>query len=854
MKHQNLSSGWTVAATAGPVPEAARGPVPAAVPGCVHTDLLAVGAIAEPYDDANESGLEWFHHSDWRYTTMLEMPAPAEGERVDLVFDGIDTVSTVRLGDAVLGRTENMHRGYRFDVTQLITGSEQTLTVDIASATAHAEALRGRLGDRPGAYAPRPFNFVRKMACSFGWDWGPDLRTAGLWKPVRVERWSTARLARVRPLTGVAADGAGTVEVHVDLERSGLEPAAAVRVRAQVLGVSVATTVPAGEDGAVLTLRVPGAPLWWPTGHGEQPLAELTVHLGDDEEPLDRWSRRIGFRTVEIDTGDDENGTRFTILVNGRPIAVRGANWIPDDHFVTRITRERVARRIGQALGANLNLLRVWGGGVYESDDFYELCDEHGVLVWQDFLLACAAYPEEEPLRSEIEAEARENVVRLMPHPSLVLWNGGNENLWGHEDWGWKQLLGDATWGKDYAEKLFADVLAELDPTRPYSPNSPSTPRRTPGQAHPNDPDHGTHHQWDVWNRIDWSAYSSEIPRFCSEFGFQGPPAWRTLTDHVHAEDGGPLTGVADPCADPVFLVHQKADDGTGKLDRGMAPHTGVPADFEDWHWAAQLNQARAVRHAVRHYRSWWPRTAGWIVWQVNDCWPVVSWALVDSEERPKPVYFAVREASAPRAVFIMDEDGDLSLVVVNDTDEPWEGESDTRLETFAGDWSVRERSDVSVAPRSVEVLPLPADLSSPGDRAGEVVVAEFDGERVVHTFDQDVDLNLHPDPLEVTAEKVDGGYRIDVLARELALDVTVLPDRLAGDARVDDAVVSLPAGARASFLVTTAAELDPASLTGRPVLRTANDLRAVTLRDPAGPVGEAVTGDAEPVTASTPW
>ncbi|GLY15406.1 beta-mannosidase [Kineosporia sp. NBRC 101677] len=859
MKHESVTAGWTVTATAGSVPVTAQGTFAATVPGSVHTDLLAVGAIDDPYDDANESALEWFHRTDWRYATTIT-PAQADpaapGERVDLVFEGVDTVAAIRLGETLLGETANMHRGYRFDVTDLLAGSELPLTVDLTSATTWAEALRDRLGDRPGAYSPRPFNFVRKMACSFGWDWGPDLRTVGLWKPVRIERWTTARLAQVRPLVGVAADGAGTAAVHVNIERSGRESATPVQVRVSVSGVEGTATIPADEDGAVLTLRVPDAPLWWPVGHGEQPLAELSVELRHEEQLLDGWSRRIGFRTVEIDTGDDEHGSKFTIVVNGRPIEVRGANWIPDDHFLTRITRERLGRRFDQALGANLNLLRVWGGGIYESDDFYELADERGLLVWQDFLLACAAYAEEEPLRSEFEAEARENVVRLMTHPSLVLWNGGNENLWGHEDWGWKERLGELTWGQEYAEKLFADIVAELDPTRPYSANSPFTPRRTPEQAHPNDADRGTHHQWDVWNRIDWSAYSNEIPRFCSEFGFQGPPAWRTLTDHVHAADGGPLTALEEPCADPVFLIHQKADDGTGKLDRGMEPHTGVPRDFEDWHWAAQLNQARAVRHAVQHYRSWWPRTAGWIVWQLNDCWPVVSWALVDHAERPKPVWFALRRASAPRALYLAPRDGVLSLVAVNDTDEIWGATAEVRRETFAGERYAESSPALEVPARSVQVVPLEADLSTAKDASAEVLVAESDGLRAVHTFAEDVALQLDPAPLEATVEKTEGGYRLDVRARSFAADVTVHPDRLAPDATVDDGVVSLPAGAQVSFFVSTTAELDPAELTSARVLRSANDLRAVGVR-PAAPIrpsgNPATDPTAAPATPATP-
>ncbi|WP_233571697.1 glycosyl hydrolase 2 galactose-binding domain-containing protein [Cellulomonas triticagri] len=853
MQHLTLADGWTVTPTAGPVPApiSAAGPLPAAVPGSVHTDLLAAGLIADPYADDHEADLAWFHGTDWQYERALALAPAASGERVDLVLDGVDTVGRVALGTRVLGDVANMHRSYRYDVRDLADGRSRLLTVDLRSATAYGEEVRAALGERPSAYWPRPYNMVRKMACSFGWDWGPDLRTAGLWRPVRLERWSVARLAQVRPLVTLDADGTGRVVVHVDVERSGLVPDGDLTLRADVLGVDAEVVVPAGSATATLSLTVPDAPAWWPVGHGDQPLADLTVTLAEGATPLDTWTRRVGFRTVALDTSSDEHGTRFVLVVNGREIAVRGANWIPDDHLVTRITRERLDRRLDQAVGAHLNLLRVWGGGLYESADFYAACDERGLLVWQDFLLACAAYPEEEPLRSEIEAEARENVVRLMPHPSLVLWNGGNENLWGHEDWGWKDRLGDATWGRWYAEHLFPSVLAELDPSRPYAANSPFTPAgsdptTSDPDRHPNDPDHGTHHQWEVWNRVDYTVYRTEVPRFCSEFGFQGPPAWRTLAESVHAVDGGPLADAPAPQDDPVFLVHQKADDGNGKLDRGMAPHLGVPADFADWHWAGQLNQARAVRHAVEHYRAWWPRTAGWIVWQLNDCWPVTSWAAVDSTERPKPLWFALRAASAPRAVFLADRPEGLVLVVTNDTDEPWTGSAEVRRESLLGVVAAAGRVPVDVAPRAVAVLPVPADVASPTDAASEVVLARFgtgdDARLAAHTFVEDMDLRLDPDALRATAAPEPGGYRVDVVARSYASDVALHADRLAADARVDDALVTLPAGERVTFHVRTAATLDLAALASAPVLRSANDLRGVPQREVGGADPAATT------------
>ncbi|MFI2365917.1 glycoside hydrolase family 2 protein [Promicromonospora sp. NPDC019610] len=845
MKISRDLTDWTLTATGGPVPEDLAGvPVPATVPGTSHTALLEQGLVPDPYVGTNETALAWMQRTTWRYATVLDEPPAADDERVDLLFEGIDTVASVAVdtdvehaavgqGRTQLGRTANMHRSYRYDVRELV-GTPANLVVDLDSALETAEAEAVRLGARPSANT-HPFNMVRKMACSFGWDWGPDLQTAGLWKPVRVERWRVARLARVTPLATVADDGTGLVDVRVEIETSGLADTPRLTVDVSVGDRGTTTGVPAGWAGGVLDVRVEAGDvdLWWPAGHGDQPLhpIEVVVYEGDGEDrssPLDLWSGRVAFRTVEVDRERDEHGTGFTFLINGKPIFARGANWIPDDHLLTRITRERLERRVDQALGANLNLLRVWGGGIYESDDFYDVCDEKGVMVWQDILLACAAYPEEEPHRSELEAELRENAARLAPHPSLVLWNGGNENIWGHEDWGWKEQLGDLTWGAAYYYELFPKVLAEVDPTRPYSDGSPYSPGSTPEQVHPNDPDHGTHHQWDVWNRVDYTHYRDDVPRFASEFGFQGPATWATLRRAILPDSAEAPDDAVVPDGfkeSEVFLLHQKAIDGNGKLDRGLAPHLGVPDDFVDWHWATQLNQARAVRYAVEHYRSWWPRTAGAIVWQLNDCWPVTSWAAVDGDGRRKPLWYALRNAFADRTVTVQPRGNVLVAALVNDTDEPWGGPVAAARTTLGGEVLATSDSEVVVPPRSVTLVPLTGDLVAVADAAHEVLVVSLGAERGLHRWAESKDLALDPAPLETAVTAQDSGYRVEVTATSLALGVSVLADRLDPDAEVDEQVVDLPAGTTAVFHVTTSRDLDPAALVSRPVLRTENDL-----------------------------
>ena len=462
-------------------------------------------------------------------------------------------------------------------------------------------------------------------------------------------------------------------------------------------------------------------------------------------------------------------------------------------------------------------MLRVWGGGIYESDDFYDVCDERGVLVWQDFPFACASYPEEEPLWSEVEAEARENVARLTPHPSLALWNGGNENLWGFADWGWPEQLQGRSWGLRYYTELLPQVVAELDPTRFYcagSPYSPGADGQPAEGVHPNDQDHGTRHEWEVWNRQDYTRYRDHVPRFCSEFGFQGPPTWRTLTDAVHDD---PLTPTSAG-----FLLHQKAEDGNSKLDRGLEPHLPEPETFDDWHWATQLNQARAVAFGIEHFRSWWPRTAGALVWQLNDCWPVTSWAAVDSGERLKPLWYALRHAFAPRLLTVQPRDGRVVLVAVNESGDPWTGPLRVERQGFDGTCLAATSLDLVVPAWSVVETELDGTLIGPHDAGQELLVALVGDVRVVHPFAEDVDSFLDPGALSADVVAVQGGYRVDIHASSFARDVALLVDRVAPDATVDEMLVPLLAGESRTFLVTTAAELDPAALVDRLVLRSA--------------------------------
>jgi beta-mannosidase len=811
-----VHSNWTVTAAGGEVPDRIVGVVLlATVPGCIHLDLLAADVIPDPYIDENESAVAWVGRVDWRYETTIEWDGA--GAQVDLVALGLDTVATIELNGQVIGHTENMHRSYRLPVRDALLVGDNAIAVTFAAGLTAAECASAMLGPRPHVNA-HPFNAIRKMASNFGWDWGPDLVTAGIWRPLYLETWADARIAAVRPL--VAVDGTdGVLHAHVEIERAaGFDDPITLDV--DVAGARVRAPVAAGETSVSVDVVVPEVSLWWPHGYGDQPLYAVDVVLSTCDDgggvELGHWSSRVGFRTVTLDTAPDEHGTRFAIVVNGVPVFARGVNWIPDDAFPVRITRDRYAYRLEQARDANVNLIRVWGGGIYESDDFYDVCDELGLLVWQDFLFACAAYAEEEPLRGEVIAEAREAVTRLSPHASLALWNGNNENIWGYEDWGWKDNIGDRSWGLGYYTGILPAVVAELDPTRPYTPGSPYS---FSAGKHPNDPAHGTMHIWDVWNELDYTAYRRYVPRFVAEFGFQGPPTWATLNRAVHDE---PLTA-----ASPGLLQHQKADDGNGKLARGLDTHLPPPGSVDEWHWATSLNQARAVSLGVEHFRSWSPVCMGTIVWQLNDTWPAVSWSAVDGDGRRKPLWYALRHSYRDRLLTLQPRDGGLALVAVNDSATPWRG--DVTLSRRAGDGVVLSISSLAlvVGARRTVTLAVPVEVAASGGGLGEFILAECDGERGWWHIEEDVDAKLPAPELSCELDPIAGGYRLTVIAHTLVRDLALLVDRVAEDAVVDDMLVTLLPGERAVFGVATSAPLTLEQLIDPRVLRSANQLVA---------------------------
>lgn len=779
-----LQQDWRLRSLAGPVPlQIAGRQVDAVVPGDVHMALRRAALIPDPADDDHEHTLGWIGESNWEFATRLaRLPEPG-AERIDLVFHGIDTAAAILIDGRERLRVRNMHRTWRVPVPELAE-REVALSVAIESPVTAATRELERLGHRWTAFSPLP-PYLRKNACAFGWDWGPALPGSGIWRPVVVEAWSTARLAEVRP-TVLMSGGDGVIDLVIEVERTAAGVGLDLEVEVAVCGQSV--VLPISGDHGIGRMVVPSPERWWPAGLGPQALHDLVVTLHRrGGAPLDSVTQRIGFRELVVEQVEDEAGCSFGIRVNGVPLFVRGFNWIPDHTSVAAVTAADLRERIGAAVALGANLLRVWGGGVFESDEFYDICDEAGLLVWQDFLFACAAYPEEPPFSEEVEAEARENVTRLMPHPSLALWNGNNENLWFWFVHDWQRVLDGASWGERYYVDLLPAVVAELDPARTYLAGSPSSGDRW---HDPNDAARGVVH---LWVPDDYRAYDQVRPRFVSEFGFQGPPARATFDSVVHDREPHPFS--------PGVVHRQKAAGGTERINDVLAAHFGVPADFDQWYWLAQLNQARAVRYGIERFRVLEPFCRGSVVWQLNDCWPALSWSMIDSAGRWKPVAYAVREAYRERIVVLRNEDGEPALYGCNSTSGTWRAEVVVHRATGA---VVAEPVTIrgEVPPHSAVRLPLAA---SPLAR-DELLIATAGGSRSLLLGATDRE---YPDPSPrfdlAVAPGSPEGVVVTMTAHNLLRDATLLVDQLDPDAHADRNVLTLLPGEHAAWRIATA-------------------------------------------------
>lgn len=671
----------------------------ATVPGGVHTDLLALGKIPDPFVGDNEKKVAWVAEQDWEYQFQFAAGADLlKQPQIFLVCDGLDTLATVTLNGQVLGKTDNMFRQYRWDVKPILKPGQNELHILFNSPVRYgAEKLAIR--NLPGVSQAIPGGpYIRKAPCQFGWDWGPQLPPIGVWKDIRLEGYAGARIEEVH-LTQKHHEGKVIVEAAVSIDSWDGQPCQVAMHLVSPDGqlFEAAGSISPDKPG-VLTVEITNPQLWWPNGYGAQPLYKVHVELLRASDLLDKREYQLGLRTLELRQKPDEWGRSFTFVVNGLPIFAKGSDWIPADSFPTRISDAYMEGLIRDAALTHQNMLRVWGGGFYEEERFYDLCDKYGILIWQDFVFACSIYPlDDADFIENLRIEAVENIRRLRHRASLALWCGNNEMEWGWVEWAWKAPeLQDLKAAYDkYFHQTLPAWCAEEDPDHPYWPSSPSSD--TPF-VDPNGQQQGDAHYWDVWHgRKPFTAYRAQYPRFMSEFGFQALPPMETIKTYAQEADWNMTSYIMER--------HQKNDSGNQLMVAQMLDTFRLPKDFESLVYLSLVLQAEGIRYGVEHWRRHTHRVSGIIYWQLNDCWPVASWSSLDYFGRWKALHYAARNFFAPLLLSIEDMPAAQNVYLTNETREPWQGSVRWSLESLNGKVIQSGEESTSVEPFGVTTV-----------------------------------------------------------------------------------------------------------------------------------------------------
>ena len=751
----------------------------ASVPGCIHTDLLAAGKIENPYYADNENRLFWIGEKSWVYTRKIIVPKRIlEHNQLELVSNGLDTIATITINNKIIGASNNAFRTWRFDIRKALRSGANTITVTFdstfptAKKMAKKRAFNAAMVDEARLEGS---NYIRKSQANYGWDWGPRCVTCGIWRSIHIEAFDTARISDVHITQDHGRADQVSLDVAVETVRfaqSSLLALVKIKYKGEkILGAEF--PLPRKISSMQMTIKKPK--LWWPNGLGEQPLYEVEVTLlNASRNILDQKFLSIGFRELRLVRRPDKWGESFQFEVNGEPFFAKGANWIPADTFVTRITVEQYEHLIVSAAQANMNMLRVWGGGIYEDEKFYELCDRHGICVWQDFMFACAGYPANDKTYMDNVAEEAKDVIRqLRHHPSLALWCGNNELEQGQRAIGKDPTTGVMTWDeyKSLFDKLLASIVKKLDPQRDYWPSSPHSP--SGDRLDFNNPDIGDAHLWEVWHgRKPFEWYRTATHRFVSEFGFQSFPEPEVVKSYTPVEERNITSFVMEH--------HQRSSIGNQRIIEYLLSWFRLPSGFEMSLWLSQILQGMAIKYAVENWRRIMPRGMGTLIWQLNDCWPVASWSSIDYPGNWKALHYMARDFYAPLLVSGIEDSkkGSVEVFVTNDYRTPKEGIVGWILTDTGGETVEEGTIPVIIAARKskrVGILKLENHVKEPGARNLMLwLTLDIDGERVSDnfvSFEKPKHLSLKDPKLTTRINVLDGGeYKVTVSAKRPAL------------------------------------------------------------------------------------
>lgn len=651
----------------------------ATVPGVVQLDLMENGLIPDPFLGTNEDSIQWVERENWLYEKEFDLPRLDTQKVYDLVFEGLDTYAEVYLNDSLILKADNMFCQWRVDVRPFLQKQKNKLCILFRSPIAvNKDKLDGRPYHKTAeneAAKPHVSVYTRKAPHHFGWDWGPRIVTAGIWRPVYLHIWQKAEIEDFQIYQQ---------ELHTDsallMGKAAIRYSHDERFRLRLLDKKSGQIL-AETDSTVLSWIIKDPQRWWPHNLGQPHLYQWTLQLLDGQTVLDEYTRSFGLREIELINEPDDIGESFYFKVNGEPVFMKGANYIPSDAMLPRRTRADIDRLLEDARAANMNMIRVWGGGVYEEDYFYEKCDELGLMVWQDFMFACSMYPANEPFLSNIKKEIIYNVKRLRNHPSIAIWCGNNEVDVAWHNWGWQlkyfiSKKDSAKMWEDYVRifhKTIPNILAQYDPERPYTSTSPLS-----NWGKLSNFNYATMHFWGVWHgRQPFSDYNIYVGRFMSEYGFQSFPDWKTI-EHFATPDQYSLSST-------VMKKHQKSYIGNGMIASHTRSEFKKPKGFQEFVYKSQLTQMIGIRTAIRAHRARKGHCMGTLFWQLNDCWPGPSWSSIDYYGRWKALHYALPELYANIAILPEQDFNNMYIKIVSDELKEKMAELRVQAKTFNG-------------------------------------------------------------------------------------------------------------------------------------------------------------------------
>lgn len=762
---------------------------PATVPGVVHTDLLQNKIIEDPFFRLNERGLQWIDKEDWVYETCFTLAADMmRKENMELVFEGLDTYADVYLNDECILKADNMFRRWSIPVRQYIREENNILKVYFHSpvkidvpkwdALPYQYPASNDQSENGGLFNKKISIFARKAGYHYGWAWGPRLVTSGIWRPVYIRAWSDLRINDVfieqKEVGAGRAVIAGHVELDADKDMDGVLVTITDEATGRVLGEWQAD-LKRGTNRVTVDFVLHKPKLWWSNGLGEPFLYRFRTDIIAGGELLDSKTERVGIRSLKVVHQPDKDGHTFYIELNGRPVFAKGANYIPLDNFLPRVTPENYKRTILDAAGVNMNMLRVWGGGIYENDVFYDLCDEYGIMIWQDFMFACSMYPAEGALLDNIHQEAVDNVKRLRNHACIALWCGNNECQDAWLGWGWKREI--ERQNKEYADKIWAQYRQQYHVTLPgvvreYAPGTfywPSSPFAFEGEM--SGTTDGDRHYWSVWHgKAPISDYDSEKSRFFSEYGFQSFPEFESVKRYAPYPEDWDIRS-------EVMMSHQRGGDhANGLIETYLLNEYKKPRDFRAFLYMNHVLQGDAIKTAIESHRRQMPYNMGTLFWQHNDCWPVASWASRDYYGRWKAQHYYVRKAYDDILISPVVEGDDLKVYAVSDRLENTSGRLQLQVCQFDGTVVHHWGKSVGISGNDSRVCfsaPL-AKLLEGANRGTVYVRVDYTDKsgRVYHNnycLGKQKDMDYPKVDLQTEVRSIEGGYEVTVSADKFA-------------------------------------------------------------------------------------